>query len=237
MLRAVDWDRIDLLVFDLDGTLYDQTRLRAHMAAALAAATLRSGDLRLLLMLHHFRKVREALGASPEVDFVQRQYEITAERCGTTADAVKAVVREWMEERPLGYLGACRAAGIETLFAAVRRANKKVAVLSDYPAPRKLAALGLAADITVSADEPDVGRLKPDPAGLSKVLFLARASVSRAIMIGDRVDRDHETARRLGMRALIRTQRPVEGVETFRTYRDPLFQPLLRFRGSGGTSA
>jgi FMN phosphatase YigB (HAD superfamily) len=214
-------------VFDLDGTLYDQGRLRAAMGVALAVETVRTRSLRLATILQTFREVREELADASTQNFARRQYQVTALRCGCTPDEVRSAVLEWMEIRPLKFLQACRLVGVERLFAALKQAGKTTAVLSDYPAVSKLAALGLAADVVVTAGEEDVARLKPDPKGLRKILAQAQAEAHRSLMIGDRVDRDWEVAMRVGMRAMIRSRRRHPTVETFRSYDDEVFRPLF----------
>ena len=61
----LNWNDIDLVVFDVDGTLYDQRRLRLVMVRRLLAATWRTRSLDTLLTMRTFRKVREALGDRP----------------------------------------------------------------------------------------------------------------------------------------------------------------------------
>ena len=61
---ALDWDRIALVVFDMDGTLYDARRLRWRMAAWLLAESLRRRSLALPRTLAAFRRMREALAST-----------------------------------------------------------------------------------------------------------------------------------------------------------------------------
>jgi phosphoglycolate phosphatase/putative hydrolase of the HAD superfamily len=218
----LDWAGIGLVVFDMDGTLYDQRQLRARMLVQL----LKSRSLDVMLTLRAFRQGREEL-ASQSDDFRTRQYELTAARRGRSVEHVQGLVVEWMENRPLPYLAACRLQGVDRLFAALRAAGKRIAIFSDYPAEAKLAALGLDADIAMSSCDPLVGKLKPDPAGLRRILEMTEVDAPAALMIGDRVDRDWEAARRIGMRALIRTSRASPKVDTFRTFGDAPFQPLF----------
>ncbi len=223
----IDWDRVDLVVFDLDGTLYDAGRLRRAMLGQLLAAAWCTRSLHTLRVLRVFRQVREALGNEEGADFISLQYTRTAARTGCDPQAVRARVREWMEERPLAQLAACRQPHVETLFAALRAAGKRVAVWSDYPAQDKLRALCLQADVVVSATDADVGRLKPDPRGLHTLLARTGVPASRALMIGDRVDRDAEAARRAGVQALVLGRRVPAGVSCFRRFDDAVFAPLL----------
>ena len=137
-----------------------------------------------------------------------------------------------MEKRPLPYLRSCRLPGVAELFDALRHANKTIAVLSDYPAEAKLKALALRADIVVSATDENVRCLKPDPKGLLKVLDEAGVKPRRAVMIGDRYERDGEIAGRVGMQALLLARHKDDRCITFRSYGDDVFLPLMQAGGS-----
>ncbi len=237
---AFDWDRIALVVFDMDGTLYDARRLRARMAAWLLAEALRRRSLALPRTLAAFRRMREALaeaGRRTEVDFLRLQYLLPAQRLGCRPSEVQALVEEWMEQRPLRWLAACRRPGVEALFDALRAQGKRVAVLSDYPARDKLAALGLQADTVVWAGDAGVGRLKPDPRGLRQILARTGVGADRTLVVGDRADRDGAVAARVGAQAVL-VGRPggrpeaggAEGAPPpiwVRGFDDPLFAPLI----------
>lgn len=223
----IDWDCIDLVVFDVDGTLYDAARLRRAMLRPLMAGAWNERSLRTLHVLHTFRRVREALGNEESPDFMTLQYERTAARTGCPAGTVRALVREWMEQRPLPLLRACRRPGVEAVFAALRAAGKQVGVLSDYPAEAKLRALGLRAEVVVAATDEDVACLKPHPRGLHQVLQRTGVPAARALMIGDRVDRDAVAARRAGVGSLIVARAAPTGVPRVRRFDDPLFAPLF----------
>lgn len=231
MKGRIDWDRLDLVVFDVDGTLYDARRLRLLMAGWLLLNAARCGSLGKLRTLAAFRRMREALaeaGAAPGtparperqqghtghdraggldrasgVDFQRLQYLLPAQRLGLRPCEVQAVVEAWMEQRPLRWLAACRRPGIQAVFAGLRARGLRVAALSDYPAREKLATLGLEADPVVWAGDPGVGRLKPDPRGLRHLLSLAGAEASRTLVVGDRADRDGAVAERVGAQALL----------------------------------
>lgn len=223
---AVDWRRIDLVIFDLDGTLYDQARLRRRMAVELAGACARAQSLDLVRILKSFRAGRELLAEERRDDFPRLQYERVQHRTGTPAGEIANVVREWMQERPLRHLPSCRYAGVAELFAALKSAGRTIAVLSDYPAHAKLSALGLSADIIVAAGDAGAPRLKPDSAGVQFILAEAGVPAARALMIGDRDERDGEAARGAGVVALIRAGRPIPNVLTFRHFNDPVFRGI-----------
>jgi phosphoglycolate phosphatase/putative hydrolase of the HAD superfamily len=219
----LDWSRYRTVVFDVDGTLYDQRALRTRMLLMMAQASLKAGNIRGYLMLSAFRKVREDLAARDADDFLLRQYELTAERCGWTAREVRDFVSDWMLTRPLVALPDCVYGGVAGLFQTLRANGKTIAILSDYPAVEKLVAMGLRADIVVCAEDAEVGRLKPNPRGLLRILSETGARSDECLMIGDRADRDGEAAARCGVRALIRSRRKLPQWDTFRDYRDEIF--------------
>ena len=234
----LNWSTIDLVVFDVDGTLYNQRKLQLGMLWQLLGHAWQSRSLDTLLTLRTFRRVREALGELAELgdeqaggDFMVLQYAQTASRHGTNSAAVRALTDEWMERRPLPLLAACRYAHVAEVFAGLRTAGKQIAAFSDYPAVAKLAALGLQADVVACATDADIARLKPDPAGLLSILRHTGVAPARALMIGDRFDRDAAAAERAGMRALVRSPQAHAQWATFRSYDEAVFQPLLMATG------
>ncbi len=235
--QPVFWNDIDLVIFDLDGTLYNQRRLRTCMALNLLHVSVKTRSLKTLNVLRIYRQCRETLAEGALVDFMNRQFEDTAMRCGCSVVEVREVVDEWIEQRPLIYLRACRYSGIEALFDALHRSGRTIAVFSDYSAAAKLEALSLKADLVVSATDGDVQRLKPDPAGLYKILNATGFEASRSLMIGDRFDRDWAAANRAGMPAIIKSRRRDPRCGTFRSYQDTLFQPVVQSADTGGTFA
>jgi len=229
-MSPVDWNAIDLVVFDLDGTLYDQRQMRARMAVELAASALRTRDLRTLRILRSYRRCRERLAETTPSDFFERQFADTAMSCGCSTEEVKAIVAEWMDDRPLRHLRACRRSGVEELFEGLRRSGKTITVLSDYPAKRKIEALELKADIVVGSCDPDVRRLKPDPAGLRKILRETGTEPHRSLMVGDRFDRDWAVADKVGMNAVILSRRKDARCRTFHSYDAAMFAAGLYHR-------
>jgi phosphoglycolate phosphatase/putative hydrolase of the HAD superfamily len=179
-----------------------------------------------LRTLRRFRRVREALGDTQAEDFLRLQYARTAALCNASAAEVEALTTEWMEKRPLTWIGDCRYPHLDVLFERLRALGKQVAVFSDYPAVDKLRALGLQAMPVVCATDPGVGRLKPDPRGLLQILAETGVGPRRALMVGDRFDRDAAAAQQAGVQALIRSARAHPQYATFRGYDDPVFAPL-----------
>jgi FMN phosphatase YigB (HAD superfamily) len=223
----LDWDNVHFVVFDVDGTLYRQRPLRLRMARDILIHTLLKRDLSAIAVLARYRRIRERLGDEQVVDFERALIAQTATATANSQDSVRAIVSEWVEQRPLGYLAACRYPNLPQLFAGLRRSGKSIGILSDYPAEAKLEALGLTADYVVFAGDENIGILKPHPRGLESLIAAAGVKPHETVVIGDRVDRDGLVAQRAGAQALIRSSRPIEGWQTFARFDDALFAPFL----------
>jgi HAD superfamily hydrolase (TIGR01549 family) len=186
------------VVFDLDGTLYEQRVIRALMLRDLLVYVLcKPAHWRVPLLLAHFRRLRERL-ADQRALLSVNQFEPVARAWKLPRDAVAGLVEEWMQRRPLAYLSRARRRGVCELFADLQTRGIRIGVLSDYPIGDKLAALGLRADAVCSSVEQEVDRLKPDPAGLKLVIARLGIKPEQCMVIGDRESRDGVSARMVG---------------------------------------
>ena len=96
---------------------------------------------------------------------------------------------------------------LQALFSQLQRQGIPIGVFSDYPAMDKLRALGLTAQVIVSATCAEVNRLKPDPTGLLVAAAKLGAPAPECLFIGDQEAKDGECARRAGMPYLILASR------------------------------
>lgn len=224
--ESFDWSAIDLVVFDVDGTLYRQSGMRRAMARDLALHCLRRRSLTPLRVLRAYRARRETLGAAGAEDFEARAREAAAQAAAASPEAVAAIVAQWMDTHPLRYLDRLRYGHVAALFETLRRSGRRIGVLSDFPAAQKMAALGLRADIVVAATDAEVMRCKPHPRGLEVVMRRAGAAPSATLMIGDRWERDGLAAQAAGTRFLLRGAAGSAPCRSFAGFDDPLFAPL-----------
>jgi putative hydrolase of the HAD superfamily len=222
-----DWRTIRLVAFDVDGTLYRQDRLRRRMAAELATAALARFSFAPIRILSTYRRLREKLAEAEVEHFEPVLLAQTASACGAQPEQVATIAREWMERRPLAHLRPCVYPHLPELFAAIKAGGRKIGILSDYAAQEKLRALGLSADFIVAAGDEGVGRLKPHPRGLEALMAAAGVAPQETVLIGDRPERDGEAALRAGAAALIRSSQKRAGWNTFASYDDRIFAPLL----------
>lgn len=200
----IDWSKVKLVIFDVDGTLYDQSRLRKKMGRRLLSHYLfRPWNAYDLQIIRVFRKERELMNFNPVKNIEEAQYSLCASKIKAPAETVKKVIEKWMYQAPLEYLYGCSYPGIQDFFTSLKKRNKKIAVYSDYPATEKLLALGLNADLVVSSTDKEVDALKPDPAGLTYIMKSLDISAEDCLFIGDRDELDGECARKAGMQYYI----------------------------------
>ena len=197
------------LIFDLDGTLYVQGPVRRKMLRRLLRAHLMNPLTGLLTLraLGNYREAQEVLRKRTPVsgDIASAQLHLASERAGISEEMMAGWVARWMEQEPLPLLASSIRKGTVELLREAKREGLRLAVCSDYPADRKLAAMGIADffDVVVTAQDPSVQRLKPDPKGLELSLKRLAVRKDEAVYIGDRADVDGEAAFRAGIQPFI----------------------------------
>jgi HAD superfamily hydrolase (TIGR01549 family) len=200
LASPIDGSRtIRAVLFDLDGTLYRQDRIRALMAIELAAHMVRHpmAGRRTLRVLSAYRRAQEALRGDRDSLLRPATQSVAAStRTGVAIADVERIVTEWMDERPLKHIRGCRAFGLLELLALLEERRLPVGVLSDYPAARKLAALEVADhfSLVLCSTDPEIAAFKPNPRGVLRACELWQLSPHEVLVVGDRFDVDARAA-------------------------------------------
>lgn len=210
----VNLQHLDALLFDVDGTLYEQTPVRLAMLWRLIRAHGRSPaeGWTTLRALRAYRQAQERMRSPSRAcgDLAEEQLTFASWQTGVPVSRLREHVQRWLEVEPLGVLAQSCRHGIVDVLKAARSRGLKLGVFSDYPADAKLMALGLSTffDVIVTAQDRDVQRFKPDPRGIEVTLRRLGVDRSRAVYVGDRPSVDGEAARRAGIPCLIVGRRP-----------------------------
>lgn len=196
------------LIFDVDGTLYEQGPVRRAMLYRLLRVYLAdpAGGFFTLRALRAYRNAQETLRTARSVgDIANAQLMLASRRLGASAESITSCVARWMEDEPLPLLASSMRKGMAGLLQEAKRRGLGLAVCSDYPAHRKLAAMDLAGvfDVVVTAQDPEVQSFKPDPTSLEVTLRRLGVRNDQAIYIGDRPDVDTVAASRAGIQHFI----------------------------------
>jgi HAD superfamily hydrolase (TIGR01509 family) len=196
----------DAWLVDLDGTLYAQRWVRLAMAGELmffgwsAVRTLRRFRREHEALREEFAAGQELAGTHESP--YRAQLERTASSLGHSHERVERHVTEWMQERPGKWLKRFARGALLAELAQFRAVGGRTALVSDYPAERKLAALGVRSlfeVVVANGEQNGPRRLKPHPEGFLRAAEQLAVPPERCLVIGDRADADGEAARRAGM--------------------------------------
>lgn len=190
------------VVFDLDGTLYNQTKLRLNMAVRLGLYYV-SHPFRIkeLFVLKYFREVRDKWDEIrvDDAGVDDAQYAYVGGKKGVSAEYVERVVKKWIYDNPLDLLGKYRNERLHSYIEGLQAAKIPVVIFSDYPIEDKIAALSIKPDgMYCPGDERNID-LKPSPMGLELILNDFALAPEEILMVGDRDEKDGEAARRAGV--------------------------------------
>jgi phosphoglycolate phosphatase/putative hydrolase of the HAD superfamily len=184
---------------DLDGTLYRAPPVKMAMAAEVMVAGWAAIEtLRVFRQQHELMRELASEGLSP----YRIQIERTAERLGVGADRVESIVSEWMHARPGKWIRMFRRQSLLDEIVRYKASGGLVALVSDYPATTKLAALGAVELFTVVVANGEPGgprRLKPDPEGYLSAAERLGVAPESCLVLGDRSDADGAAASAAGM--------------------------------------
>lgn len=186
------------VIFDLDGTLYNKSRLPLRLVMS---------DLPHMAMLGHERKARKELMGHWFGD-EQAYYDTLYARVAELSHTSPSRAIHWYEQRYMPNMQRILRRHyqlepwVEGMLSDLRQRGIKTAVYSDYGCLReRLEALGFDCSwVDVVADAPALGGLKPCRQSTEKLCALLGVSPSETLMVGDRDDTDGESARRCGMR-------------------------------------
>lgn len=197
-MKMLPWDEVQAVVFDVDGTLYDQRKLRLRIVTEMMVQAARGSfsfaDFKTIML---YRRCRERWAESQQPVLATTQYELAASMIGRPASEIRRLVEEWIERRPLPHLRACRFASVDAVFERLRARGIRIGVFSDYPIKDKLVALALRADAVAYALEPEISYLKPNTAVLKTVISRLTIAPKNCLVIGDREDKDGVCAHNL----------------------------------------
>jgi putative hydrolase of the HAD superfamily len=187
-------------LIDLDGTLYRSFPVKLAMAAELCLAGPTAWKT-----ISTFRKQHELIRhqeAKLDGDPFSKQLELTAQSLKQSVEETRAIVKRWMIERPGKWLRLFRRSSLLQRIEEYRAAGGRTALVSDYPAAQKLAAMnadGLFDVVIASGEAEQLCSLKPNPSGYLLAAERLEVPAIECLVIGDREDADGQAAKNAGM--------------------------------------
>ena len=198
--QLVDWSLVRGIIFDVDGTLYHQKPVRIRMAFRLTVhVLLHPRSFRDLMGIYYFRKLRETnlFRTQP----LERQIQEAAARAGIQKDAhLREAIQLWMFDAPLPYIRKHENRDVTFLLKQMRSEGKKILIYSDYAPEQKLQALGISADGIYYPGTEGIEELKPSGKNIRIILTDHDLRPEETVLIGDRTEKDGESARAANVR-------------------------------------
>ncbi len=203
-INKIDITKYKLVIFDIDGTLYNQKKLRLKMIFNIIIYYLfKPLKIYELKILKIFREEREKNKGTNSDDLENEQYSWVVKKTNYSIEIIKNIVIKWILKRPLGYLYKCKYSGVDRLFLYLKENGIKIGIYSDYPTKEKLEYLGLDADIEIASTDREVNAFKPDPKGLFYIINKLDIKKEDCLFIGDREETDGQCAKNAEMDYLI----------------------------------
>lgn len=198
-------DKLQLVIFDVDGTLYGQSKLRKIMLLKLLLYYMvRPWKYKEFLILYHFRKEREKKAGYKGQNLEEEQYQWCAKKMNIQVDVVKPVVKQWIFEAPNPHLKNCIYPGVADFLAALKTRGIKTAVYSDYNPETKMTQMQLKVDLELSSTDPRINSFKPNPDGLNFILnTMNLTDKTTCLYLGDRYELDGICSGRAGVPFLL----------------------------------
>lgn len=180
-------------VFDVDGTLYSQKKLRFSMAVRilLAFVTLRI-SINDIYVIYKFRRIKEH-GVKSNLSFDEILLE-TSNSVKQSLESVKRIVNRWIFEVPLDLIKKYGYKDVQKFIYKKQQEGRKIIIYSDYSAVDKLSVLGIKNDFCFCFGDGIITEQKPSKASMECVLKSVGIPKNQLAYIGDRDDRDKKSA-------------------------------------------
>lgn len=187
-----------VFIFDVDGTLYSQRKMRMRMAMKLAVHySLHFFRYKELKAISTFRKIRET--AEFKETTMEQQIEYAANKCKIDYSKAKAAIEKWMFVVPLDIMEKCAFKDLIEFIKSFQGNGKELVIYSDYPADDKLKRLNLTPSMIFTPENPHIAHLKPSKKAMEYIISKLPCELNDIIYIGDRDCKDKRSAQYAGI--------------------------------------
>lgn len=196
-MSGIDLVQKKVYIFDMDGTLYSQQKMRSLMAKKLLVKSLfKPATICDIIVILKFRRLREKEEYKDVT--IDELYRLVGDNVGKKQEFVKQIIERWMFRIPLECIQTCKYESVIDYILTVQEDNKKVILYSDYPVEDKAKALGITCDKMYSAGQGIPDELKPSKKIMDIIIsdLVGRGYERKDILyVGDRDEKDGISAK------------------------------------------
>lgn len=180
-----------MFLFDVDGTLYSQKKVRMHMMLRIFIFLLTNPqNFKEIIAVYYFRKYRE-----------KKEFKDTTilELCNIIAKKIKyeqsfEAIQKWMFEIPLDIIKQYE---YEEVIEFIKERPEHIAVYSDYPVMEKLDILNINCKRSFVSGDEGLEELKPSKKAMKTIMRVL--GTNNIIYVGDRDSKDKASAELVGI--------------------------------------
>jgi putative hydrolase of the HAD superfamily len=185
---------IKVVAFDIDGTLYSNTRFYLKVAFYFL------GHLK---FFHHFNKVRKILHrTAPLADFYEYQARLYAEEMDISVQEAKDTIQKIAYDGLVPYFKNTKPYPyVEEAFRAFKEAGLRLAILSDFPPEQKGNIWNLAQYCDVIIGSEASGALKPSMYPFGTLALKLKVKPEEILYVGNSIRCDVEGSKNAGMKS------------------------------------
>lgn len=187
-------EKIKAVAFDIDGTLYANSRLYAMIIPYF---------LKNLKFFLSFNKVRKILHrTAPLPDFYEYQARLLSEQISVSPELAKKMIQEivydglkpyFQKIKPMTY--------VHETFEKIKSAGYKIAILSDFPPSQKGDIWGLDKYCDVILGSEECGALKPSKYPFGIMAQKLGLQIDEILYVGNSISADVKGANNCGMKS------------------------------------
>lgn len=186
------------IIFDMDGTLYSQRKMRIYMMVKmLFYYGIHFWKIKEGVIVYQFRKLREV--KEHRKDTIEEIMELVAKKVGVESVVAQICICYWMFEVPLQVIEKCSYRHILTWIEELKHAGKKIYIYSDYPAEKKAEKLGIITERIFTSEYLEIGEQKPSRKAMDYILKEIHVPVEQILYVGDRYEKDGLSAAMAGI--------------------------------------
>ncbi len=188
--------KINLVVFDVDGTLYNKNILNILISIEIFFYLLFFPfKYREIYFIWSYRKNRKYLSGIKNYSLSEQEYLDHKINFNFSLENKKQIVSKWMIHKPLKYLKILKYSEVSDFIEFLNNKKINYVFYSDYPVKEKLDAMKIKYRKYYYSNQSKINILKPNLKGIQIILNENNIKSSECLIVGDRDDTDGVIAR------------------------------------------